>query len=67
MEERKKSENIKLVFRILYPTCFSGRIGWLVPKELLLKVGGEDLSGSLEMGAEKTGQARAEGLLQSRG
>jgi hypothetical protein len=39
LEERKENGDMKLAFLLLWPPCFFGRLGWLVPRECLLALG----------------------------
>lgn len=52
MEERRESEDLKFPHLLCSPTCFSGSLGYWVPRECLLdleaEVSGEYWEGSLE-------------------
>lgn len=67
MEERRQAENLDLAYLLHCSTCFSGRLGWRVPREWLLKlgagitgsvvrkVGGEDIHDPLAIGHQWRG------------
>lgn len=38
VEDRRGNENPKLAYLLHWPDCFSGRLGWPVPKENLLEL-----------------------------
>lgn len=39
MEERRESEDLKLTYLLPWPTCFSDRLGWQLPRVSLLELG----------------------------
>lgn len=52
----RESEDMKLAYLFCWPTCFSDRVGWWIPRDYLLEPGagmrgGEGREGRLE---EKT-------------
>lgn len=67
VEGRREREDLKLIYLLWCPPCFSGRLGQWVPRECLLelgvgttglverKVGGFDLSNLQQRGPESRG------------
>lgn len=50
MEKRRETEDLKLTYLLHCPTCFSGRLGWRVPREHLLELGFRNIRISGEEG-----------------
>lgn len=39
LEKRRKCKDLKLVYLLSWPTCFSGRLDWQIPRECMLSFG----------------------------